>query len=86
MNAPFVVLTFDYCPLVACTVHVVKPDWSSAFAVLMADNPLSTGSVLHIKKCVVIRIFRLKCDNLFVMENRQRILIYETDFVKLSLL
>jgi len=66
MNAPAVVLTFSYCRLVACTLHVVKPDWSTAAAVMMVD--ISTGPVSYIKKCVMIRIFRLRYDSIFVIK------------------
>jgi len=66
-------------------MDVVKPDWSTAITVLMAD--ISTGPVLHIKKCAVITIFRLKCHNQFYRDEKSSAkTMYERYVVKLSLL
>jgi len=59
--------TFGYWRLIACTLHVIKPDWFTAFAVFIADR--STGPVLHNQK---VHNVHLKCDNLFVIEIHYR--------------
>ena len=86
VNAPAVsASTFCYWPLVAGTIDILKPDSSSAFAVLMAD--MSTGPDLHIKKCVVITLFHLKCHNQFIRDEKSSAkTTYKRDIVKLSLL
>jgi len=45
MNAPAIVSTVGYRRLAACTLHVIKPDSSTAFAVFMTDK--STDSIAH---------------------------------------
>ena len=52
MNAPASVSTFGYWRLVACTLHVVKPDLSTAVSISVSVSiaDISTGPVIHMKQ------------------------------------